>query len=172
MKYQIKNISGDSTNPDADLRRSIKLYATSENGQNLLPIDAQETVFISSKAYVELTTASFLNKYISVLDTDGSADLDVATRKPYTIAVSSTWQTVDLGRFCGKVAITNSSAANTIQFSLSGGPGLIGGGGVPPASTISYILKSETVTIDTVMEPTRYLYLYGTSGDIAYILAN
>lgn len=172
MRYQIKNITGDPTSPDAELWPAKKLYATSENGQNLLPIDAQETVFISSKAYVDFMSAPYLAKYISVLDADGSEDLDVPTRKPYTIAASSTWQTVDLGRFCGKVAITNSSTANTMQFSFSGGAGLIGAGGVPPASTISYALKGETVTIDTVMEPIRYMYLYGTQNDVAYILAN
>ncbi|MCI4436165.1 MAG: hypothetical protein JHC33_05065 [Ignisphaera sp.] len=171
MKYQIKNITGDTTSPNAELWPAVKLYATSENGQNLLPIDAQETVFISSKAYTEFISTD-LAKYISVLDADGSQDLGVPTRKPYTIAVNNTWQTVDLGRFCGKVAITNSSTTNQMQFSFSGGSGLVGSGGIPPTSTISYVLKSETVTIDTVMSPIRYMYLYGTANDVAYILAD
>ena len=170
MRFQIKNITGDPTAADADLRAPKKLYATSEAGQNIQLIDAQETVFISSRGYVELT--STLGKYISVLDADGSEDLGIPTRKPYTIAVTSTWQFIDLGKFCGKVSITNSSAANTMQFSFSGGAGLVGSGGVPPTSTISYVLKGETVTIDTVMEPIRYMYLYGTAADIAYILAD
>ena len=170
MRYQIKNITGDPTAADADLWAPKKLYATASAGVNLQPIDAQETIFISSKAYVDFTSTG-LAKYISVLDTDGSQDLEVPTRKPYTIAVTTTWQTVDLGRFCSTVAITNSSTANTMQFSFSGGTELIAGGGVPPTSTISYVLKGETVTIDTPIEPIRYMYLYGTAADIAYILA-
>jgi hypothetical protein len=170
MKYQIKNITGDPTNVNAELWPARKLYATSENGQNLLPIDAQETVFISSKAYTEFISTD-LAKYISVLDTDGSQDLGVPYRK--LVTASATWQAIDLGRLCGKIGITNTSASNTIKFSLSGGTGLIGAGGTPPVATQSDVLKGETITIDTVMEPIRYVYILGSaSAEVVYILAD
>lgn len=170
MKYQLKNLTGDPTSPNAELWVGRKLYATSKNGSNMLPLDAQETCFVSSKAMIELTTN--YPTWVQVLDADGSEDLDVPYRKG-PITLSATWQSIDLGRFAGKLQITNTSAANSIYFSLSGGTGLIGAGGVPPAATISAVLKSETITIDTVMDPIRYIYLLGSAaGELAYVLVD
>lgn len=171
MRFQIKNMTGDLTSPDSELWPAVKMYATSGQYQNLLPIDAQETVFVSERAKVELLS-QFPAKFISVLDADGSEDASVSYRKG-PITLSATWQAIDLGRFSGKISITNTHTSNTIKFSLSGGTGLIGAGGTPLAATISDILKSETITIDTVMKPVRYVYLLGSgTAEVAYILVN
>ena len=169
MKYQIKNITGDITNPDPDLHTARKLYATSDQLQQLLPIDAGETAFVSSKAYVEL---SFMcSKYFQVLDADGSPDSSVTYRLKATM--SATWQAFDLGRFAGKIEITNTHASNTIQFSLSGGVGLISAGGTPLASTISDVLPKETVTMDAIISPVRFIYLLGSSAaEVVYVLVD
>lgn len=170
MKYQIKNLTGDPTNVDPDLWPAKRFYASSEQLQNLQPINAQETRFVSARAMNELT--SLFPKYFSVLDADGSEDLDVPYRKG-PITLSATWQAIDLGHFAGKIAITNTSTANTIKFSLSGGTGLIGAGGVPPTATISDVLKGETITIDSVMSPIRYIYLLGSAtAEVVYVLVN
>jgi hypothetical protein len=169
MRYQIKNITGDPTNVDPQLREGKTLYATSGQLQQLLPIAPQITAFISAKAYTELSAVC--PQYFSVLDADGSEDLAAPFRRAYTC--SATWQIADLGRYSSKIVITNTNTSNTIKVSFSGGTGLIGGGGTPPASMQSDVLKSETITFDCVMEPIRYVYYLGSgTGEVIYILAN
>jgi hypothetical protein len=169
MRYQIKNITGDPTNVDPQLRNGKKLYATSGQLQQLLPIDPQQTVYISSKALTELT--AICPQYFSVLDADGSEDLAVSYRK--SVTASATWQAIDLGRYAGSISITNTHSANTIKFSLSGGAGTIAGGGTPPTATQSDVLKGETITLNNVMDPIRYVYILGSaSGEVVYILSN
>lgn len=166
MKYEIKNITGDPTNPNPLLRDGKKLYATSGQLQQLLPIDAQETAFISAKALAELTL--FCPEFFTVLDPDGSADADVAHRDKITFA-NTNWLYYDLGKFAGDIRITNLVGNALAQFSLSGGTGI---GVAPLASTISDVLPGETIEITSVMEPVRYIYLKGTSGQTIYVLVN
>jgi hypothetical protein len=165
MKYQIKNITGDPTSPNAELWTGRKLYATSGQLQQLLPIDPQQTVFISSKALTELT-ASYPT-YFTVLDTDGSADDSVSHRDKVTMTGS--WIYYDLGKYAGSISITNLAGNATMQFSMSGGAGI---GTSPLASTISDVLAGETITVNQTMEPVRYIYLNGTNGQTVYILVD
>lgn len=169
MRYRIKNITGDSTSLDPQLKDGKTLYATSGQLQQLLPVGPQETAYISAKAYTELSAVC--PQYFTVLDADGSEDLAAPFRRPYTC--SATWQVADLGRYSSKIVITNANTANTIKVSLSGGEGLIAAGGTPPVSMQSDVLKSETITFDCVMEPVRYVYYLGSgTGEVMYILAN
>ena len=164
MRYQIKNITGDPTNVDPLLRDGKKIYATSGQLQQLLPIDPQQTAFISSKALTELSYSC--PSYFTVLDTDGNADDSVAHRDKITLA-NTNWLYYDLGRYASSLGITNPTGNGLLQFSLSGGDGI---GTSPLASTISDVLAGETITINQVMEPVRYIYLKGTSGNSVYIL--
>jgi hypothetical protein len=168
MKYQIKNLTGDPTNANPDLRLGRRLYATSANQQNVLPINPQETAFVSDTAMVELTTN--YPTWVSVLDSDGSADDAIAFRTKYTL--TGAWQYIDLGRFTGLIQITNiDSSAPLLQFSFSGNPGALGAGGDPTIG-LSDVLVGETITINSTMDPIRYLYIKGGSGKFAYILVN
>ena len=165
MKFQIKNITGDSTSTNPDLVAGKTLYATSGQLQQLLPVGPQQTAFISSKALVELT--AICPTWFTVLDTDGSVDDTMPRRTKVT--VTSSWQYVDLGRFAGQVSFTN-PGSGIIQFSLSGGAGI---GTAPATTTISDVLANETITISDIMEPIRYVYVKGDgTSTIVYILSS
>ena len=165
MKYKIKNVTGDTANVDPDLRQARKLYATSGMYQQLLPVDAQETVYVSERAMRELSAV--YPKYISILDVDGSEDSDVAHR--VKVICTGGWQYVDVGKFAGVLQITNADDAALLQFSFSGfeAPNT-----APPTETISDVLPKETLSVNSIMQPIRFVYLNGTSGKVAYLLAN
>lgn len=165
MKYQIKNITGDPTSLNPDLWVGRKLYATSGQLQQLLPIDAQQTCFISSKALTELSVTC--PQWFTVLDADGSADDNVSHRSK--IAMTGSWIYYDLGKYAGSITITNPTGNALMQFSLSGGTGF---GASPLASTISDVLPGETLTINQTMEPVRYIYLMGTAAQNVYVLVD
>ena len=165
MKYQIKNITGDPTSPNADLWSGRKIYATSGQLQQLLPVGPQETCYISAKALTELSAVC--PDYFTVLDTDGSADDQVSHRDKITM--DGNWINYDLGKYAGSISITNLAANDTMQFSLSGGNGI---GQAPLASTISDVLAGETITINQTMEPVRFIYLKGTNGQNVYVLVD
>ena len=155
MRFQIKNITGDLTSKDPDLWVGRKLYATSGQLQQLLPIDAQETQFISAKALTELSLT--YPKYFTILDADGSVDENVSRRAHYT-GLTTAWQFIDLGKYVGSLSFTNPASSGVIQFSLSGGAGF---GAAPATDTISDVLAKETITITAIMEPIRYIYIKG-----------
>ncbi|MCI4436667.1 MAG: hypothetical protein JHC33_07670, partial [Ignisphaera sp.] len=142
-----------------------KIYATSGQLQQLLPIDPQQTAYISSKALTELTAVC--PQYFTVLDTDGSADDSVTHRDK--VQMTGSWVYYDLGKYAGSITITNPTGNALVQFSLSGGTGV---GVAPLASTISDVLIGETLTINQVIEPVRYIYLLGTNTQYVYILVN
>lgn len=165
MKYQIKNITGDPNNVDPQLRDGKKLYATSGQLQQLLPIDPQQTVFISSKALTELSAVC--PQYFTLLDADGSADDQVSHRDK--IQMTGSWIYYDLGKYAGTITITNPTGNAVASFSLSGGAGV---GANPLASTISEVLAGETITVNQTMEPVRFIYLLGTNAQYVYVLVD
>lgn len=165
MLYRIKNITGDTTNPDSRLWEGKTLYATSDRYQAVLPIGPQETATVGEHAYAELS--AYFPLYVSVLDPAGEADFSMPYRLKITFSSTGAWIPVDLGRFAGRLVITNPDDANTAQFSFSG---FIDPATAPPAIMQSDVLPLESVTIDTPMSPLRYLYAAGTSGSFLYIL--
>ena len=165
MQYRIKNLTGDPTNPDSRLWNGIRLYAVSNRLQTMLPIDPQETVVVSEHGYVDLTTNYPL--YIQTLDPDGIEDTDVPNRHKATL--TGNWDYIDLERFAGNTSITNKATNDILYFSFSGFSGL---STAPPAMTISEVMPGETIDITSPMSPTRFVYLKGTAGQIAYVLSN
>lgn len=165
MLYQVKNLTGDPTNPDSRLWEGVRLYATSNRLQQFLPINPQETVVVSEHAYVELTTQYPL--FIQVLDLNGIEDTEVPNRHKTTL--SGNWDYVDLERFAGNISITNPSTTEYLYFSFSG---FSGAAVAPPASTISEVMPGENIDINSPMSPIRFIYLKGTAGQIGYVLSN
>jgi len=165
MKFQIKNITGDPTSPNPDLQRGIRLYASSGTLQQTQPIDPQEVRYVSARAYVDLLATT--PQYIALMDNDGTVDENASYRQK--VQMTGAWFLWDLGKFATNISITNIAANAAAQFSLSGDTGSNSG---PLASTISDVLPGETLNIENVMDPGRYIFLKGTNGQYLYILVN
>lgn len=159
MRFIIKNITGDSTNTNPDLRIPRKLYACSDNLSNTLIVGPQETVSISTKAYEELI--QFYPQFIQVIDTDGSPDVWAPFRR--TVALTSnTWTLVDLGRVSGQIELHN-DGTNGLKWSFSG---FTAPDTAPDPKFISDLDAGEVLTFYNAMNPMRYIYLFsvGSAG--------
>ncbi len=165
MLYKIKNLTGDTTNPNSALWEPVKLYATSDRYQAVLPIFPQQTAIVSEHAMVELTNA--YPSFVQVLDVDGMEQAGVPYR--INIPLDGTWQYIDLGRFAGQLGITNPSTTNLMQFSFSG---FTAPATAPPTITISDVLPGETISIDQPMSPIRFVYVKGVAGSTGYVLSD
>lgn len=161
MKYKVQNNTSYTDTPKT-------FWISVDDGTNSYPVHPQEIAYVSDDQYDIIQS-----RYPGYFTTFGT-DIDPLSPVQYKPVLSTTWELIDLGRYCTKIQI---QTAVNCQISFSGWSGAPTGN--PPTQYIIDIPASGATPgsdiweYDNQMNPFRQIYARASTGSVTpTIIAN